>query len=71
MNSRSLLREDSDATLSDGSELNFDSEKEDAFEDDLSQRRNFRNDNLDFSLRRSMVIKSPKLLFCQLSNLLS
>ena len=52
MNSTSLVKHDSNETLSDRSDLNYDSEKEDLF-DESQSRKTFRNEDLSF--RRSMV----------------
>ena len=62
-----MEQEDSDATLSDGSDLNLDSEADEVAELNRSKRREmergtsaWNNTNVEFALRRSMV----KISFC-------
>lgn len=64
-----MEQEDSDATLSDGSDLNLDSEADEVAELNRSKRREmergtsaWNNTNVEFALRRSMV----KISFCLL-----
>ena len=64
-----MEQEDSDATLSDGSDLNLDSEADEVAELNRSKRREvergtsaWNNTNVEFALRRSMV----NISFCLL-----